>query len=200
MTVGFLFELLDFPEGSRMTDLWNNSWTDEAVGEEIATGHFIHLGDDQHVDVETDFLSSHLPFHVAGFGGVFPDGKPWMFIMQKAPADIAILLRGQDDPHAMLREALDRAMEFNPAAIVAEELSWHQSDLVSVYENEGLPGPLGQEWSIADLLRGLLAQCCGADLADVVAGFPDCAFPHTEHRCEGDVFSDIFARWVAGLH
>lgn len=54
------------------------------MGEEIASGHFIHLGDDQHVDVETDFLSSHLPFNVAGFGGVFPDGKPWMFVMQKA--------------------------------------------------------------------------------------------------------------------
>ena len=60
--MGFLFEVLDFPEGSRMTDLWNNTWAEPAMGEEIASGHFIHLGDDQHVDVETDFLSSHLPF------------------------------------------------------------------------------------------------------------------------------------------
>ncbi|MDI9916578.1 hypothetical protein [Rhodococcus sp. IEGM 1379] len=196
--MGFLFELLDFPDGSRMTDLWNNSWADEATGEEIASGHFIHLGDDQHVDVETDFLSSHLPFHVAGFGGAFPDGKPWMFVMQKAPADIAILLRGQEDPHAMLREALDRAMEFNPDAIVAEELSWHHSDLLSVYEDEGVPAATVEEWSVADLLRGLLGQCCGADLTDIVVGFPDCAYPDTAHVCEGDVFDDIFAGWIAG--
>ncbi|KJF24565.1 hypothetical protein C7T36_12065 [Rhodococcus sp. AD45-ID] len=197
--MGFLFELLDFPDGSRMTDLWNNTWADEAKSEEIASGHFIHLGDDQHVDVEADFLSSHLPFHVAGFGGTFPDGKPWMFIMQKAPADIAILLRGQEDPHFMLREALDRAMEFNPDALVAEEMSWHHGDLVNIYEDEGVLASAAENWSVADLLRGLLAQCCGVDLTDIVSGFPDCAFPDTAHACEDDVFSDIFARWVAGL-
>lgn len=198
--MGALFEFLDFPDGSRMTDLWNNTWTDEAQGEEIASGHFIHLGPDQHVDVETDFLSSHLPFHVAGLGGLFPDGKPWIFIMQKAPADIAILLRGQEDPHAMLREALDRALEFNPEAIVAEELSWHHHDLIGVYEDEGIPAGSVEDWPVADLLRGLLAQCCRADLSEVVAGFPDCAFPDIAHECEDNVFSDIFARWVDGPH
>lgn len=197
--MGFLFEVLDFPDGSRMTDLWNNTWAEPATGEEIASGHFIHLGDDQHVDVETDFLSSHLPFNVAGFGGVFPDGKPWMFVMQKAPADLATRLRGEDDPHSLLRGSLDRAMSFNPDALVAEELSWRHDDLVKVYEEEGIPAASIAGWSAADLLRGLLAQCCNAELAAVVAGYPECAYPESTHACEADVFSDVFAGWVSGL-
>ncbi|MER2083030.1 MULTISPECIES: hypothetical protein [Rhodococcus] len=197
--MGFLFEVLDFPDGSRMTDLWNNTWAEPATGEEIASGHFIHLGDDQHVDVETDFLSSHLPFNVAGFGGVFPDGKPWMFAMQKAPADLATRLRGEDDPHSLLRGSLDRAMSFNPDALVAEELSWRHDDLLKVYEEEGIPAVSVAGWSAADLLRGLLAQCCNVELAAVVAGYPECAYPQSVHACEADVFADVFAGWVSGL-
>ncbi|MGC0366242.1 hypothetical protein ABH922_004226 [Rhodococcus sp. 27YEA15] len=196
MTVGHLFDVLDFPDGSRMTDLWNNTWADAPAGEEIASGHFIHLGDDQHVDVETDFLGSHLPFQIAGLGGVFPDGNPWMFIMQKAPADLAVRLRGENDPHSMLRSSLDRALSFNADALVAEELSWRQADLVVIYEDEGIPAESVEYWPVADLLRGLLAQCAGAELSDIVTGYPECAYPDTAHECELDVFTDVFANWV----
>ena len=109
-----LFEVLGFPDGSRMTNVWNNTWADEARGDEVASGHFVELGADQDVGVESDFLSSHLPFNVAGLGGLFPDGKPWMFVMQKASAAGTPGLLGEVDPHGVLRGSLDRALPSIP--------------------------------------------------------------------------------------
>ncbi|MFF8625239.1 hypothetical protein ACF057_29675, partial [Rhodococcus erythropolis] len=91
------------------------------------------------------------------------------------------------------------AMSFNPDALVAEELSWRHDDLMKVYEEEGIPAVSVAGWSAADLLRGLLAQCCNVELAAVVAGYPECAYPQSVHACEADVFADVFAGWVSGL-
>ncbi|MGX7731636.1 hypothetical protein ACWPOB_20560 [Rhodococcus sp. 2H158] len=137
MTMAYLFDALEFPDASRMTDLWNNTWADEAVGAEIATGHLVELGVDQHVDVESDFLNSHMPFHVAGFGGLYPDGRPWMFTMQTAPADLAVRLLGGADPHRILGDSLTRALDFNPEARLVDALAWTRHDLVEVYADEG---------------------------------------------------------------
>lgn len=200
-----LFEVLEFPDGSRMTNVWNNTWADEARGDEVASGHFIELGAEQDVGVESDFLSSHLPFTVAGLGGLYPDGKPWMFVMQKASAGGTPGLLGEVDPHGVrcavdphgvLGDSLDRALAFNPEAVAVRELCWSRSDLVAVYEREGVAAGSVGRWSVADLLRGLLAQCSGVPLADLVAGYPDCAYGGALHPCESDVFGDVFAAWA----
>lgn len=190
-----LFEVLGFPDGSRMTNVWNNTWADEARGDEVASGHFVELGADQDVGVESDFLSSHLPFNVAGLGGLFPDGKPWMFVMQKASAAGTPGLLGEVDPHGVLRGSLDRAPAFNPEAVAVHEFRWSHRDLVTVYEEDGVPPGSVDRWSVADLLRGILAQCCDVPFSDLVAGYPDCAYGDALHPCESDVFDDAFAAW-----
>lgn len=198
--MGYLFNNLEFPTPSRMTDLWNNTWIDAPEGKEIAAGHFIELGAEQHVDVETDFLSSHMPFHVAGFGGLYPNGKPWMFIMQKAPADTSARLFGDEDAHRVLRDSMTRALTYNPEAVMVKELLWHRGDLIDAYRKRGVPRGAVSGWPVADLLRGLLAECGSVPLPDIVAGYPDCAFPDVTHPCEADVFSDVFAAWGKREH
>lgn len=55
------------------------------------------------------------------------------------------------------------------------------------------------DWTVPDLLMGLLAECCYVPLPDIVAGrITQCAFPDVDHNCEHDVFTDVFARWDAG--
>jgi hypothetical protein len=195
----YLFTTVHFPPGSRMTGIWNNRAVDAPLGDEIASGHFIRLPDDQHVEVESDFLTSHMPFWVAGFGGVFPNGEPWLFVLQKAPMESAARLVGQSDPAWPLRDSLDRALRFNHGAAVMGERLWSRPDLLAIYDDEGIDPDAIADWPLSDLLLGLLTQCCYADLGAVVDGYRNgCAFPEEEHDCRADVFTDVFARWSSG--
>lgn len=191
--MAYLFHVLDFPDNSRMTGVWNNTWADAPSGEEYASGHFVRLGPDQHVDVESDFLGSHLPFQVGGFGGAFPDGHPWLFVLQKAPADVAE--RGRT-----LRASLDTALTYNLEARVTREFLWSRTDLLDIYREQEISVAAVRRWPVADLLRGLLAECAGDNhditLDDIVDCYPDCISPDVPHACEADVFTDIFAQWA----
>ncbi|MFC9788060.1 hypothetical protein [Rhodococcus sp. NPDC127528] len=205
--MGYLFDVIGFPELSRMTDLWDNAWTDPPTGHEIATGHFVRLGAAQHVSVEADFLASHLPFHVGGFGGVFPDHAPWVVLLQKAPADAAMRLLARADPFQVLRDSLDRALGFNREASVIDELLWSHDDLIGVYaeelagyEDEKVSADAVAGWPVVDLLRGLLADCSSTPLTDIVLGYPGCAYPDSRHPCEANVFRDVYAQWSRRTH
>ncbi len=52
----------------------------DELDEEVAIGHLISFPDNQDAGLESDFLSSQMPFNVGGFSGLYPDGSPWMFI------------------------------------------------------------------------------------------------------------------------
>ncbi len=119
-----------------------------------------------------------MPFWVAGFGGVFPDGQPWLFVLQKAPADVAVRLLGIDDPAWPLRDSLFRALRFNDGAVITDEYVWSRWDLLRIYEWKGIDPDAVIDWPVADLLLGLLTECCYADLGGVVDGrTAGCAFP-----------------------
>ncbi len=194
------YNRLPFPPDSRMTGIWSNSWVDEPVGDEVAIGHLINFPDNQDAGLESDFLSSHMPFNVGGFSGVYPDGSPWMFILQKAPADVSKRLMREEDPHWLMRDSLQRALRFNHEARIVDELTWTRGKLEFAYALEGIDTDDIADWTMADLIRGLLTECCYVELSDIVdrhaAG---CAFPDIEHDCAGDVFTDVFARWGVGL-
>ncbi len=194
------YNRLPFPPDSRMTGIWSNSWVDESIGDEVAIGHLISFPDNQDAGLESDFLSSHMPFNVGGFSGVYPDGNPWMFVLQKAPADVSGRLMREEDPHWLMRDSLQRALRFNHEATIVDELTWTRGKLEFAYHLEGIDTDDIADWTIADLIRGLLTECCYVELSDIVdrhsAG---CAFPNIEHDCAGDVFTDVFARWGVGL-
>lgn len=196
--MGYWFDVLRFPAQSRLNHLTDNTTTDPPQDDDIATGHLVALPGEMHVSVADDFLSSHLPFKVCAFGGVYPDESPFVFITQKAPATLAAQLAGEPDPFWTLRDSLHRALSFTRRAHVVRELRWSRDELLDVYEQAGVERQLLSHWPVADLLRGLLAECCRADLARVVRNQPtQCAFPGTRHVCQGNVFSDVYSTWAA---
>jgi len=194
------YNRLPFPPDSRMTGIWSNSWVDDPMGDEVAIGHLISFPDNQDAGLESDFLSSHMPFNVGGFSGVYPDGSPWMFILQKAPADVSKRLMREEDPYWLMRDSLQRAMRFNHEARIVDELTWTRGKLEFAYALEGINTVDIADWTITDLIRGLLTECCYVELSDIVDRHATgCAFPGIEHDCAADVFTDVFARWGVGL-
>ncbi len=194
------YNRLLFPPDSRMTGIWSNSWVDDPMGDEVAIGHLISFPDNQDAGLESDFLSSHMPFNVGGFSGLYPDGSPWMFILQKAPADVSKRLMREEDPHWLMRDSLQRAVRFNHEARIVDELTWTRGQLEFAYALEGIKSDDIADWTMADLIRGLLTECCYVELTDIVERHAaGCAFPGIEHDCAGDVFTDVFFRWGVGL-
>ena len=195
----YLFSELDRLIGSRLTGILMNSLADAPTDDDVAIGHLVVLPDDQDADLECDFLISHMPFWVGALMGAFPDGSPWAFVIQKAPATASVLV-GQQDPAWVLRDSLSRALRFNHGAYVETEVLLTRFQLWRAYSLAGIDTDEVEDWTVADLVFGLLAECCYVPLDDMVAGrAAGCAFPDLEHDCAGEVFADVFTQWRAGL-
>jgi hypothetical protein len=195
--MALLFDVIDFPPLSRMTGIWTNSTHDADVGDEVAMAQLIVFPPDQDPVVESDFLCSHLPFHVGGFHGVFPDAQGWMVVLQKAPASASTDLMSASERRWVLVDGVDRALRFNYGAEPQDWAAWDRDHLEAVYEQAGVDPGLITGWSVAELLWGLLAECCSVPLTQVVHGHEHgCAFPDRDHECQGAVFVDVFALWT----
>jgi hypothetical protein len=127
------------------------------------TGHLVMTTPaGQHDDVELDFLSSHLPFCLAGMAGSSPDGDAWVFSLQLTPANAGSLVGEADDPAWVARDAIHRALELNSGAALVTELHWTPERLTAIYRGRGVSGSDIATWSSEELALGLLAECCGA--------------------------------------
>lgn len=198
--MAYLHNEIPFPTGSRMTHVRTSQVPDLPGEKGVALGSLITLPRGQDQALEDDFVSSHLAFSSCGMSGVYPDGEPWLFVVQQASESPGSALGAAADPHLALRASLQRALAFNPGAAVSFEIVWDRDDLINIYDERGVDVPLLVDWPISALLRGLLAECCRAELDDIVRGYAeDCAFGGTDHPCHGDVFSDVFARWMSRL-
>ncbi|MHB1213188.1 MAG: hypothetical protein ACYC0W_13180 [Candidatus Nanopelagicales bacterium] len=194
----YYFDRLPFPADSRLTGIWAGRRVTRAHDGVVVTGHLIALPGYQDGEVESDFLSSHLHLSAGGFHGLYPDGTPWVFLIQIAPEGIGSLV-GIDDPHWAPRDSLQRALRFNHEAEVVDEDLLDRDRLLGVYSWAGVSPDDVALWPVADLVKGLMAECCYVSLDDVVAGYAaGCAFPGVEHDCQADVFSDVFAAWAQG--
>ncbi len=172
-----LFDTFWFEPGSRMTGMFTARAATEADADVVVLATQVQLGRDQDGSVECDFLQSLLPFSCGGFHGVGPDRDPWVVLLQIAPATAASLV-GADDPAWPMVDAMDRALRFNPEAQVQDEARWTRSDLLDIYEQAWRRTGAVADWPTADLLHGLLAECCYVPLEQVVAGrLTQCAFP-----------------------
>jgi hypothetical protein len=198
MVTALLFEAVPHVVGSRMTSVWHHRRDERDRSGDWALMHFVELGADQHVEVEGDFLSSHLPFSAGGIGGVFPNGKPWLLVLQQS-----VPLTNRDGEGNAELGAMDmalwRALRHNLHARVDGKKCWHRRELLTGYEKRGADAGTITPWSTTDLLVGLLANCCGPTLADLARGYSaGCAFPDQGHTCQLDVFDDTFVRWQSG--
>lgn len=198
--MAYFWDKLGFLEGGRFTALQYMSlrrWPDELEPDVVILGQFLWLPTGQHVDVETDFLASHLPYHSAIFGGVDREEDPWVFSLQTVPASMVRQARGAGaDPYEAMREAMGNALTYNRHAHVAIEVEWTRPDLLAIYRHRGVDAWRLDGWRIDELLRGLLAELTGVPLLDVACGYPECFFPRHPHECQHDVFADVFTAWA----
>lgn len=196
--MAMLYKEFWFEPGSRLTGIQTGADRVDDSGELLVLASQIQLGSSQDGSVETDFLQSHLPFRCGAFHGVGPDGHPWVVILQVAPASAAGLV-GSPDPLWPMCNALDRALGYNPQTHAQSHNAWTRDDLLDFYAMQGMDPAVLDDWSVPDLVRGLLAECCYLPLAQIVAGrVVQCAFPDVDHDCEHNVFRDVFAMWAAG--
>lgn len=193
--MAFLFGLGHFPEGSRLTHVWDSRRVNQERTGQVVSAHFVRLPEDQHADIESDFASSHLPFSLGGIAGVHPDGAPWLLVLQQAAAFPGPALSLSEEM-GILNQALWRAMSFNPGAETGRGMWWRREELLLAYRERDVDPPPLELWTTADLVAGLLAECCGSTLTSLADGFvAGCAFPGEVHVCQHDVFLDVFARW-----
>lgn len=195
----FFYDRFWFEPGSRLTGVWLWPWPGGDSGEWVALVSHVRLGSGQDGGLESDFLCSHLPWAFGGFHGVGPGGDPWLVVIQAAPARAARELAGSENRWWPMVDGLDRALRWSGEADVASDLGLTRDGLVSIYVDTGIDRTTVDDWPVADLLAGLLAECAYVPLARIVTGrLTGCAFPDVEHDCEHDVFRDVFAAWALG--
>lgn len=196
--MGYFFETFPFEADSRMTGIWHAALDVDPDQEVAVMATLVQLGRDQHDELESDFLASQMPFHFGGFHGVGPDGHPWAVMLQMAPASAAKLVDGR--LFWPLLDGLDRALHYNWEASVVDQRVFIEWDLRQIYSERGVHPRHIEDWDAAELLLGLLAECCYVPLERIVAGrITQCALPDLAHDCTHDVFSDVFAAWMQGL-
>ena len=196
--MGYFFNTFYFEPGSRMTGIWQAAVDLDTDTELVATASLVRFGRDQHDQLEADFMGSHLPFHFGGFHGVGPDGHPWAMMLQVAPSAAADLV-GSDSVYWPMSDGLERALHYNWEAELLSDRGLRRWDLVDIYAERGIDPTSVEDWTVPELMLGLLAECCYLPLGQIVTGRTvQCAFPDIDHECQRDVFSDVFARWGAG--
>lgn len=196
--MAYLFEQFWFEDQSRVTGVW--VWPNPigANTEAVVIAHLIDLGEGQDGVVESDFLSSHLPFAAGGLHGIGPDGSPWVLMFQIAPVSAAAAVSSQNAFWPLV-DGMDRALHYNVEAQIRQTWGWTRDGLLQVYSENGIDPSLLDHWTVIDLTKGLTAEACNVGLTDIVEGKQSgCAFAGIEHDCQGDVFNDVFARWMSG--
>ncbi len=191
----YLFSVLPLPDGCRFTGLSHTRSAPHDRSGDVVHAAFVALPADQHGEVEADFLTSHLPFSLATVNGRFPDGSPWLLLLQHSSAAVG----GQEQQRRALEVSLTRALELNPGAAVEDARAWSRADLEQVYAGRGAEAGL-DTWATVDLVLGLVAECCGVWLRTLVEGrAAGCALPGLEHVCQLEVLEDVFVAWHESL-
>jgi hypothetical protein len=194
----YFYDRFWFSPGSRLTGFWLWPSAAEQSVDALTLASYVSLGAGQDSALEADFLCSHLPWAVGGFHGVDADGEPWLVVLQSAPGEAAQAVGSSNDWWPMV-DGLEQALRWNELARVQSSDGLDRDKIVEIYEEAGVDVDLIVDWTINDLLSGLLAGCAYVPLVDVVAGrLVNCAFPNEMHECEHDVFRDVFAAWANG--
>lgn len=193
----YLYDTVPFEAGSRLTGVWTVPPECDDL-EALALISLVTLGRDQDPHLESDFLTAHLPYAIGGIHGVDPYGTPWALMVQVMPETAAQIV-----PTACASwptaDAINRVLTLNDQAALDWDRPLDRSHLLQAYHERGVSQDQLEDWTLADLLVGLLTECCYDDLPDIVALAPSgCPFPDDEHECQHDTFRDVFAMWSSG--
>ena len=196
----FIYDRFWFDPGSRLTGVWLWPWQGDADHDDlVALVSQVYLGDGQDGDLEADFLCSHLPWAFGGIHGVGPEGDAWLIVIQIVPA-AACEVAGRDDSWWPVEDGLERALSHNPDATSGSRHILTRQLLTRAYVGARVDHEDIADWTTAELITGILAECAYVSLREIVAGkVTGCAFPDAFHECEHDVFRDVLAAWARGL-
>lgn len=192
--------IIEWPEGTRLTGMSGSPQGSGRGLDGVALLHLIDLPEGQQGNVEESMAHGLLPFAGTSIHGVYPDGSEWMVMAQVGIVDEAGGFASHGSAAETFRAHLERYLQVNPSATVVSEALLHRFAMVSAYQESGVPIVDVADWSVEELLAGMVCEMCGVDLVDVVAGRDSgCSFPDMDHFCTGDGFTDVFAQWARGL-
>lgn len=174
----------------RMTYAFANTKLGEFADEDVvALLTKIYIRDDRHSVTEIGYLLSQLGGWVGAVVGRDSGGTTWAVVIQAGPASGA----------GELQLMLDQALSVVGGLEVADRSWLDVWEIVGRYVQAGAGIVDPRSLGFAPLLQGLIAEMAGYDVAEFVARFPDgCAYPQTNHYCQGDVLSDILRSWQDG--
>lgn len=195
-----LANVVDWPPESRLSGL-SGCRTGFGPGlDGVISLHLLDLPDGQQGSVEMSMAHALLPFAGTSLHGTYPDGAEWMLLTQVAVVDPGRLLPSQDKAVDLMRSQIDRYSRVNPNAEIRAEVLLDRPSILDGYTQRGISFEELSDWTLEELLTGLICEMCNADLGLVVKGRNiGCSLPDTDHICTGNGFTDIFGHWSRGL-
>ena len=191
--------VIDWPEGSRLTGMVGapQGLSPRLYG--IAVLHLIDLPDGQQGGDELSMAHAHLPFAGTSIHGTYPDGSEWILLTQVALVDESQGFASPEEASEALEEHFRRYLKINPGASVVSQVILNRLEFLTGYQQSGVNFLDLTDWGVDELLAGIVCEMCNVALIDVVAGrTAGCTFPHLDHICTGNGFSDVFAQWSQG--
>jgi hypothetical protein len=166
----------------------------------VVSLHLVDLPDGQQGAVEMSMAHALLPFAGSSMHGTYPDGAEWMLLTQVAVVDPGRLSPSKTKATDLLRSQLDRYARVNPGADVQSEVLLDRPSILTGYTQRGIAPERLANWTLEELLAGLVCDMCNSDLDTVVQGRDTgCSLEGIDHFCTGNGFTDIFAQWSRGL-
>ncbi len=166
--MSFLGTWLELDEGSRLTDIGIQPLAHELRNRDgWVYAHFVRLPGIGDADASSGAVTRFLESGVATIHGNEPDGGSWMTVFQFAPADV-----DGEWANVTANDALDRALDL--CGVSSEDVSWQgftADELRDAYRDTG--ADTVADWSVCDLLVGLLVELTNTDLAEVAKGACD---------------------------
>lgn len=193
-------QVVTWPEGSRLTGIDGTPQGRNPGMDGVVSLHLLDLPDGQQGNTEISMARAHLPFASTSIHGVYPDGSQWMLLTQTVPLPVDAGVESTEAAEQMLNAQMIRYLNLNPFASVVSERFMNRYELLTGYQQQGVDFAGLGEWSVDELLAGLITEMCSVELAEVVEGNKlGCTFPDLDHYCTGNAFTDVFAQWSRGL-
>lgn len=168
-----LGELLDLPEGSRLTGITlrpGAEWW--ALVATTAHLQVVTLPDVAEPSARAEALAVFLPDTYAVLHGTTPAGAAWIAVLQLTTGDPQ-----QQSTNTAALTPLRRAMGLlGLDGDVRDNLPMTRNGLVSAYRRAGVD--VGDDWALTDLLLGLLVELTGVPREEVA--------PFADHPADGE--------------
>ncbi len=166
----------------------NNDAQDLAV-ETQALVTQIHVPEQRHLPTEMGYLTGLLGGYVAAVGVQDYQGVKSMIVMQRGPRTLQLMTLLARARQLAGRQPIVRQFELDHDEVTSHYASrCEESDLADV-----------ELLGITAGLKGFAAELCGYPTLEMInLAATDCAFPTTDHSCQGEFFNDVFQAWIDG--